>query len=173
MTYLSKGGIFLNFVGEYRSPVGPLLLQSDGEYLTGLYWNREVPEAKTPLAVFDRTALWLDGYFRGEAQPVEIPLLLTGTAFQKLIWQLLLQVPYGEVVSYGDLAKQVAALLGKEVMSAQAVGQAVGKNPVSILVPCHRCIGSGGKLTGYAGGMDKKIWLLRHEGRQILSDKVI
>ena len=84
-----------------------------------------------------------------------------------MVWQILLTIPYGEIRSYGAISREMAVLMGKENMSAQAVGQAVGKNPVSILIPCHRVVGSSGKLTGYAGGIDKKIWLLRHEGRQI------
>lgn len=84
-----------------------------------------------------------------------------------MVWQSLLTIPYGAVRSYGAISREMAARLGKKTMSAQAVGQAVGKNPVSILIPCHRVVGSNGKLTGYAGGIHKKIWLLRHEGRQV------
>ena len=86
-----------------------------------------------------------------------------GTDFQKRVWQRLLEIPYGQTVSYGQLAREIGQALGKEKMSAQAVGQAVGRNPISILIPCHRVVGVKGQLTGYAGGLDKKIWLLRHE----------
>ena len=145
---------------EYDSPIGKLLLCSDGEALTGLWIGRE---AEVPLSeddVLRRAVEWLDGYFRGEDGTVDFPLAPQGTAFQKRVWDLLLGIPYGQVTTYGDLAKQ----LGPK-MSAQAVGQAVGKNPISILIPCHRCVGAKGQLTGYAWGIEKKQWLLRHEAR--------
>ena len=94
---------------------------------------------------------------------MEIPIVLEGTAFQKAVWELLLKIPCGKTCTYGELAREAARLLGKEKMSAQAVGQAVGSNPVSILVPCHRVVGAGGKMTGYAWGIDRKRWLLDHE----------
>ncbi len=173
MTYLSKGGILLDFFGQYNSPLGQLLLQSDGKNLTGVYLNRSLPAEISDLPVFDRATSWLDAYFRKDLLPEQPPILLRGTTFQKIIWNLLLGIPYGEIRTYGDLAKEAAAILGKEKMSAQAVGQAVGKNPVSILVPCHRCIGAKGHLTGYAGGMENKKWLLRHEGWQIAENRII
>ena len=89
------------------------------------------------------------------------------------MWKILLTIPYGQTRSYGSIAKEMAALLGKEKMSAQAVGNAVGSNPISILIPCHRVVGAQGQLTGYAGGLEKKIWLLRREGRVIAGNKVI
>ena len=98
---------------------------------------------------------------------------MEGTEFQKQIWNLLLTIPYGQTRTYGDIAREMAALSGKEKMSAQAVGQAVGRNPISILIPCHRVVGTKGQLTGYAGGLENKIWLLRHEGRQIEKDIVL
>lgn len=164
--------MILEYHARYDSPTGPVLLCSDGKYLTGLYLGRPCPEESASLPVFDRTIQWLDAYFRGEEPPREIPMKLTGTPFQKLIWEMLLTIPFGETRTYGDLSKKAACVLGKEKMSAQAVGQAVGHNPISILYPCHRVVGAGGKLTGYTGGMKNKIWLLRHEGRQIVSDKV-
>ena len=159
-----KGGLFLDYYGKYDSPLGPLLLISDGKKLTGLYMNREVPENTPELPVFRQTELWLESYFQGENPGVTVPVNLKGTAFQKQVWNRLLEIPYGKTVTYGDLAKEIALWSGKKKMSAQAIGQAVGKNPVSILIPCHRVIGAGGKLTGYGGGLEKKIWLLRHEG---------
>ena len=164
MTYLSKGGIFLAFYGKYDSPLGPLLLISDGEKLTGLYMNRTIPENIQALPVFHQTALWLDAYFQGQTPTISVPLRLEGTAFQRQVWARLREIPYGKTVTYGSIAGEMATWLGKEKMSAQAVGQAVGRNPVSILVPCHRVIGSDGRLTGYSGGMENKIWLLHHEG---------
>ena len=154
------------YFAEYVSPIGRLLLQSDGEHLTGLWIGRESPREQMEDAIIHKTKLWLDSYFRGENPTVEIPIKLHGTLFQQQIWELLREIPYGQVRTYGDLAREMALLAGKEKMSAQAVGQAVGKNPVSILVPCHRVVGRKGQLTGYAWGVEKKQWLLRHEGRQ-------
>lgn len=158
------------FFTKYSSPLGILLLTAEDGCLTGLYLDslpypdREMQQ-KDDLPVFVTIRDWLGRYFRGEAPSIEpLPLSPFGTAFQMQVWELLRRIPYGETVTYGDIAKQMAQLSGKETMSAQAVGQAVGRNPISILVPCHRVVGSGGKLTGYAGGLDKKIWLLHHEG---------
>lgn len=158
------------YVSWYDSPVGKLLLTCTDRGLTGLYMNREVPEQEEH-PVFQQTVTWLDAYFRGEKPPVTVPLFLEGTAFQQMVWKILLKIPYGETRTYGSIAKEVAALSGKEKMSAQAVGQAVGRNPVSILVPCHRVVGSNGNLTGYAGGMEKKIWLLEHEAQQRIGER--
>ena len=157
------------YVSRYDSPMGTLKLTCTDQGLTGLYMNREVSrEEEHP--VFQQTTAWLDAYFRGENPSVTVPLALEGTAFQRMVWNILLTIPYGETRSYGSIAKEVAVHLGKEKMSAQAVGQAVGRNPVSILVPCHRVIGSDGKLTGYAGGMEKKVWLLEHEFQQRIGE---
>jgi len=154
---------------EYDSPLGSLLLTCREEGLTGLWINREVPEnssRRDDHPVLLETKRWLDGYFRGENPPVTVALCPEGTLFRQQVWQLLLTIPYGESRSYGNLAGQMAALLGKEKMSAQAIGQAVGSNPISILIPCHRVVGAKGQLTGYGAGIDKKIWLLRHEGQR-------
>lgn len=161
------------YCAQYDSPVGKLLLTCTDQGLTGIYFDREAPAQLCSHPVLQKTGLWLDAYFRGEDPPVEIPLALEGTAFQQLVWNLLRAIPRGRCRSYGEIAKEAAAAMGKKKMSAQAVGQAVGRNPVSILIPCHRVVGAGGKLTGYAGGLDRKIWLLRHEGRQIEQDIVL
>lgn len=153
------------YVSWYVSPVGKLMLTCTDQGLTGLYMNREVSRQEEH-PVLRQTIQWLDAYFRGENPPVTVPLALEGTTFQKLVWEILLTIPSGETRSYASIAKEVATLLGKEKMSAQAVGQAVGRNPVSILVPCHRVVGSNGQLTGYAWGIEKKIWLLQHESQQ-------
>ena len=151
---------------EYPSPVGKLLLLSDGEALTGLYMDAAAPEDAVQVdnPVLRQTAAWLDDYFNGVQSQWNVPLAPQGTAFQKQVWKLLLTIPYGQTCSYGDIAREIARQTGKEKMSAQAVGQAVGSNPISILIPCHRVVGAKGQLTGYAGGLEKKIWLLRHEG---------
>jgi len=148
---------------RYDSPVGKLLLTCTDCGLTGIFMNREEIPAQQEHPILEQTAAWLDAYFRGEVLPVPVPLAPEGTAFQQAVWKLLLEIPYGKHCTYGDLARSMAQITGKERMSAQAVGQAVGKNPIGILIPCHRCVGAGGQLTGYAGGLDKKIWLLRHE----------
>lgn len=151
---------------KYDSPVGCLLLASDGTCLTGLWMDeREATDwifyPSDPVLV--QTVSWLDAYFAGKQPEVQVPVSLLGTAFQRQVWEILMRIPYGEVRTYGDIARELERINGKR-MSAQAVGGAVGKNPVSILVPCHRVVGSRGKLTGYAWGIEKKVWLLRHEG---------
>ena len=153
------------YFAEYPSPVGVLLLTTDGSSLTGLYMDREPPEGARENCrhpILAGAASWLDGYFWGEPQPVSIPLEPGGTPFQRKVWKLLEGIPCGSTVTYGELARQLG-----ETMSAQAVGGAVGRNPISILVPCHRVVGVGGKLTGYAYGLERKKWLLEHEkGRE-------
>ena len=146
---------------EYPSPVGLLYLTADEGGLTGI-WMHPVKTEDSPTLL--KAKAWLDGYFSGNPSKVTFPLNPHGTPFQKQVWELLLTIPYGETTTYGAIAREMAQLAGKEKMSAQAVGQAVGANPISILIPCHRVVGAKGKLTGYAGGLDKKEWLLHHEG---------
>lgn len=141
----------------YPSPVGTLYLTADDGGLTGIWMH---PEKTENFPVLTQAKQWLDGYFAGNPTAADFPLNPHGTIFQKQVWDILLTIPYGEVRTYGEIAR----LTGRENMSAQAVGQAVGKNPISILIPCHRVVGASGKLTGYAGGLDKKQWLLHHEG---------
>ena len=150
------------------SPVGELLIVSDGTCLTGLYiqippepsWRQE------ELPLFDTVRAWLTDYFDGKRPDVSmLPLKLSGTPFQQGVWNCLLTIPYGKTCTYGEIAREMATQMGKKAMSAQAVGQAVGHNPISIIVPCHRCVGAGGKMTGYAWGIEKKEWLLAHEAR--------
>lgn len=160
---------------SYLSPVGRLLLTAEGDCLTGLWPSETVPEGAAPgaeLPVLEQTKKWLDRYFAGEKPEMDIPVDPKGTAFQKQVWQLLLDIDYGQTRTYGALAREMARKMGKERMSAQAVGQAVGKNPISILIPCHRCVGANGQMTGYAWGVEKKVWLLRHEGLTI-TDTII
>ena len=146
---------------QYPSPVGTLYLTADEDGLTGVWMH---PEKTEDFPVLSQAKLWLDSYFAGNPAEISFPLNPQGTAFQKQVWEILLTIPYGETTTYGTLAREMARRTGRERMSAQAVGQAVGKNPISILIPCHRVVGAGGKLTGYAGGLEKKEWLLRHEG---------
>ena len=159
---------------KYDSPVGRLTLASDGLNLAGLwmegqkYFGGTVPGELRPneeLEVFSRAKDWLDRYFNGKKpEPSELPLAPVGGEFRQTVWELLCEIPYGELTTYGQIAREEAKRLQRESMSAQAVGGAVGHNPISIIIPCHRVVGTGGSLTGYAGGLDKKIWLLKHEG---------
>ena len=151
------------YYGHYESPFGPLLLRCEEDGVTGLWMNRETPEQETDHPLLTAAKQWLDAYFRGSPAEISFPLKPEGTAFQKQVWQILLAIPYGQTRTYGDIAREMAVLTGKETMSAQAIGQAVGKNPISILIPCHRVVGSKGQLTGYAGGLENKLWLLNHE----------
>ena len=146
------------------SPVGPLTLVSDGEALTGLWTekNAPVPGELAELPVFEQTERWLDVYFSGCAPDFTPPLRMTGTPFRLRVWELLREIPYGSLTTYGALADKLRAAGIKA--SPRAVGGAVGANPVSIIVPCHRVIGFDGSLTGYAGGIETKKALLRLEG---------
>ena len=158
------------YTTHLSSPLGALLLVSDGEALCGLYFEgqKHYPAAleaaeKADLAVFEATRAWLEAYFAGEKPCFAPPLRLDGTAFQRAVWELLREIPYGKTVSYGALAERLSAREGKRC-SARAVGGAVGRNSVSIIVPCHRVVGADGSLTGYAGGTERKRRLLEMEG---------
>ena len=161
----------------YPSPVGLLTLASDGENLTGLWLEGQKYFAGTAggsllrqdgLPIFDAVRAWLERYFAGEKPlPSQLPLCPAGSAFRRLVWKLLGVIPYGQVITYGALAAAAAAQLGRDSMSAQAVGGAVGHNPISIVIPCHRVVGAGGSLTGYAGGVAVKAKLLEHEGADL------
>lgn len=176
--------IIMQYMMFYHSPVGILTLTSDGDSLTGVWFEGQASydamisylgcdisdlrfaAGKTAAAAFfAKVCGWLDRYFAGEKpDPFEIPVKVRGTDFRLAVWSELRKLPYGKTISYGDIAKAVAERLGKIRMSAQAVGGAVGHNPVSIIIPCHRVIGADGSMTGFGGGVDKKIWLLKHEG---------
>ena len=152
----------------YSSPLGSISLVCDDAALVHLSLPGQVEFSGVAVEqyhpILKQAADWLDRYFSGAApSPAELPLKPEGTAFQKVIWELLLTIPYGQTVTYGDLAKKAACILGKPRMSAQAVGQAVGANPISVIIPCHRVMGAKGKLTGYAGGLHYKIRLLELE----------
>ena len=158
----------------YSSPFGKILLVSDGKNLCGLWFEAQKyfaaklgdkMQKKSELQIFIDTKNWLDKYFKGQNPKInEIPLAPQGSDFQKEVWKLLCQIPYGEITTYGEIAKKIAQKLNKKTMSAQAVGNAIGHNPVSIIIPCHRVIGSNGSLTGYAGGLNIKAKLLEIEG---------
>ncbi|MDO5060881.1 MAG: methylated-DNA--[protein]-cysteine S-methyltransferase [Actinomycetaceae bacterium] len=161
----------MRYKTTYQSPVGTLHLAADEQALTGIWYQGSAhfcagldPDAQEYSSqIFADTAAWLDAYFAREALPQMPPLRLIGSEFQLQVWALLQEIPYGQSVTYGELAKEVACIRGMEKMSAQAVGGAVGRNRISILVPCHRVVGAQGKLTGYAGGMDRKEFLLALE----------
>lgn len=156
------------------SPLGAVTLASDGESIIGLwlegqkYFAATVTEKMTEkedLPVFSAAKSWLDRYFSGEKPALsELPLAPGGGEFRRAVWDILCEIPYGEVATYGEIARELAARMKKESMSSQAVGGAVGHNPISIVIPCHRVVGADGSLTGYAGGIGKKLWLLEHEG---------
>lgn len=162
------------YIDYYDSPVGRLLLAEKNGALAGAWIEgqkyypgtlREETEAKTDSPLLRQSKQWLERYFAGEKPlPGELKLSPAGSEFQKEVWKLLCEIPYGETTTYGEIAKKMAKKRNKAKMSAQAVGNAVGHNPVSIIVPCHRVIGSDGGMTGYGGGIAKKVWLLNHEG---------
>ena len=162
---------------RYSSPLGAITIASDGENLIGLwlegqkYFGSTVSEnliENNDLNIFIVTKEWLDRYFAGEKPKIsELQLAPNGGEFRKLVWVILCEIPYGETITYGEIAKKVAFKMNKKSMSSQAVGGAVGHNPISIIIPCHRVMGTNGNLTGYAGGIDKKIKLLEHEGVDI------
>lgn len=162
---------------QYDSPVGRLTLCCQGEALAGLWLEGQKYfggtlagelEPQDGLPFFDRVKAWLDSYFAGERPPMDaLPLAPVGGEFRQLVWQMLREIPYGQVTTYGAIAKRIAAAQGRAVLPCQAVGGAVAHNPISILIPCHRVVGTNGSLTGYAGGLDRKIWLLEHEGVDI------
>ncbi len=158
----------------YKSPVGKITLVSDKENLIGLwmegqkYFGSTIGndiEEKDDLDILCESKDWLNEYFSGNRPRIsDIPLAPQGSDFRQEVWRILIDIPYGKVKTYGDIAKEIELRTGKERMSCQAVGGAVGHNPISIIIPCHRVVGTNGSLTGYAGGIDKKIKLLEHEG---------
>lgn len=158
----------------YASPLGMLTLACEGDNLVGLwmegqkYFGGTIPGEmveKNDMPVFAKTKAWLDRYFAGKNPGVSaLPLAPIGSEFRRGVWNILCEIPYGEVITYGGIAKKMAAKMKRRSMSSQAVGGAVGHNPISIIIPCHRVVGTGGSLVGFAGGIDKKIQLLELEG---------
>ena len=161
----------MQYTTTYQSPLGEILLAADEIGLTGLwfegqkyfalYLDKEHEEKELP--VFVEAKRWLDMYFSGREPDFKLPLHFTGSEFQNEVWEILYSIPYGRTMTYGEIAKVLAEKRGISRMSAQAVGGAVGHNEVSIIIPCHRVVGTNGSLTGYAGGIEKKIALLELE----------
>lgn len=158
----------------YKSPIGNITIASDGENIVGLWIQNQKYYAATVsgemienniLPIFTKAKEWLDQYFAGRKPNIsDLPLAPNGGEFRRIVWNTLCEIPYGELITYGEIAKKVAKKMNKKSMSGQAVGGAVGHNPISIIIPCHRVVGANGSLTGYAGGINKKIALLELEG---------
>lgn len=162
----------MKYTSTYKTPLGNVLLAADETGLTGLWFEGAkfyaaglAPEhEEKELPVFETAKEWLKAYFAGQNPDVSPRLHMTGSPFRTRIWELLLQIPYGQTMTYGELAARIAKEQGIPRMSAQAVGGAVAHNPISIMIPCHRMVGSNGSLTGYAGGIPRKVELLTLEG---------
>lgn len=165
------------YSAHYASPLGEILLASDDSNIIGLwfinqkYIGKTKPEdlcEKDSLPILQKGLAWLDAYFDGKNPSLsELSLTPIGGDFRQQVWKILTEIPYGELTTYGCIAKEAAKRMGKDSMSAQAVGGAVGHNPISIMIPCHRVVGADGNLTGYAGGIEKKVKLLKHEKADI------
>lgn len=177
------------YATKYESPLGEIMIASDEENIIGLwiegqkyfedmgeieatvqvkkegFISDQEEQSQQAQEVLKKARDWLDRYFNREAPAIsELSLAPIGSEFRQMVWQFLCEIPSGETTTYGEIARKVAARTGKKTMSAQAVGGAVGHNPISIIIPCHRVVGTNGSLTGYAGGIDKKIALLQLEG---------
>lgn len=161
----------MQYINYYDSPLGRIVLAADEVGLTGLWFEGQKYFAlyldkdheEKELSIFTKTREWLDIYFSGREPDFKLPLHFIGTPFQNEVWEILYSIPYGKAMTYGEIAKLLAKRRGIKQMSAQAVGGAVGRNEIAIVVPCHRVVGTSGNLTGYAGGIDKKIVLLKLE----------
>lgn len=165
----------MDYTYHYQSPLGGITISSNGAELTGLwfdgqkYFGSTLPKEyeEKPLPIFEITERWLDIYFSGRAPDFTPPLLMNTTPFRKAVWKILLTIPFGQTMTYGEISDRIAKQKGLSKMSAQAVGGAVGHNAISLIIPCHRVVGANGDLTGYAGGIDKKIQLLKLEKADI------
>ncbi len=161
----------MTYIYHYDSPLGGITLSSNGKELTGLwfdgqkYFGDTLPKVyeKKYLPIFEQVTRWLDIYFSGKAPDFTPPLCMDTTPFRKTVWEIMLTIPFGKTMTYGEIAEQIAKQKGLRKMSAQAVGGAVGHNSISLIIPCHRVVGANGSLTGYAGGIDKKVQLLQLE----------
>lgn len=161
----------MTYTYHYDSPLGGITLSSSGAELIGLWFDGQkyfgsalsgMSEEKS-LPIFERTAEWLDIYFSGKAPDFTPPLKMQTTPFRKAVWEIMLTIPFGKTMTYSEIADKIAKQKGISKMSAQAVGGAVAHNSISLIIPCHRVVGSNGSLTGYAGGIDKKVQLLKLE----------
>lgn len=156
---------------HYNSPLGGITMASEGTALIGLWFDGQKYFADSitgeytekSLPIFDETAKWLDIYFSGKEPDFTPPIMMKTTPFRKAVWEVMLTIPYGKTMTYGEIANKIAEKKGIAKMSAQAVGGAVGHNSISLIIPCHRVVGTNGSLTGYAGGIDKKVQLLKLE----------
>ncbi len=165
----------MDYIYHYNSPIGGITLASDGKNLIGLWFDEQTYFAASvgkdlserELPIFDETIRWLETYFGGKAPDFTPSLFLRTTAFRKEVWEILMTIPFGHTMTYGEIAEMMAKRRGLGRMSAQAVGGAVAHNPISLIIPCHRVIGANGNLTGYAGGIDKKAYLLTMEKADI------
>lgn len=161
----------MEYIHHYMSPLGGITIASDGEALTGLWFdgqkyfeaNLSEEYEEKRLEIFDITDKWLDIYFSGKEPDFTPPVSMKTTEFRKKVWKILLTIPYGKTMTYGEIAERIAKDNGRAKMSAQAVGGAVGHNSISLIIPCHRVVGTNGSLTGYAGGIEKKKKLLELE----------
>lgn len=161
----------MTYIQHYSSPLGGILLAADEIGLTGSWFGGEkyfadnlpAEHAERQTPILAEAARWLDIYFTGKEPGFTPPLHPIGSPFRQAVWEILLQIPYGQTTTYGEIARQLAEKQGLEKMSAQAVGGAVGHNKISVIIPCHRVVGTSGSLTGYAGGIDKKVKLLELE----------
>ena len=161
----------MTFIQHYDSPLGGILLAADAVGLTGLWFDGQKyfarglssEQEERELPVLLEAKRWLDIYFTGKEADFLPPLHPVGSAFRRFVWEILLQIPYGRTTTYGEIARLLSEKRGLTRMSAQAVGGAVGHNAISIIIPCHRVVGTNGSLTGYAGGIDKKVKLLELE----------
>ena len=161
----------MTYTYHYDSPLGGITLSSNGTELTGLWFDgqkyfgdtlEEKSEEKS-LPIFEQSARWLDIYFSGKAPDFTPPLYMQTAPFRKKVWEIMLTIPFGKTMTYGEIAERIAEQRGLSKMSAQAVGGAVGHNSISLIIPCHRVVGTNGSLTGYAGGIEKKVQLLTLE----------
>lgn len=163
---------FMYYTNIYISPISKILLACDNIGLTGLWFegekyyanNLDTKHKEMEHSIFEKVKLWLDIYFSGKEPNFTPPIHMIGSSFRIAVWEILCQIPYGKTITYGKIADIIAKQKGLSHMSAQAIGGAVGHNEISIIIPCHRVVGANGSLTGYAGGIDKKIKLLSLEG---------